>query len=590
MKNISRLSILATAVVLNLLFCLNSALASFSSVPEPNMPVFDGTVYATAIAEDGTVYLGGDFTYVGEFTGNAVPLDKTTGLKLPVFPKVDGIVRAVVSDGNGGWYIGGDFTKIEGVTRNYLAHILPNGTLDPEWNPNLSSTVNAIAISGNTIYTGGSFRNINGTTRNRLAAIDTDGNLLPWNPNSSSTVYALAISDDIIYVGGAFTSIGGTTRNRLAAIDAEGNLLPWDLSSNATVRAIVITGDTVYVGGQFSSISGTSRSRLAAIDLEGILLPWDPNASSTIRAIAISGNTIYAGGNFTNLGGSGIGSGNFAKFIDPDYVTNHTPIANAGSDQTNIFEGAFVTLDGSDSFDSDGDLLMYSWSCTSNCTGVSLSAYDTVSTTFVAPSVSSNTDIVFTLLVTDTGLLSSSDTVTVTVNAKPTANDQTVSVSKNSSVLITLTGSDPNGETLSYFVETAPSKGTLSGETSEITYTPNLGVVDETDSFQFRVMDSIGQSSSHATVTISIGSNNIPTANAGVDRLGLDPREDIDGQGVGVIKLSGLASGDADGDLLTYHWEILSERRDRISYCQIVESPSQRYSWEGAGRMSSGSR
>src|SRR3989344_7806612 len=70
----------------------------------------------------------------------------------------------------------------------------------------------------------------------------------------------------------------------------------------------------------------------------------------------------------------------------------------------------------------------------------------------------------------------------------PVANAQNVTVSKNSSVNITLTGSDPEGSTLTYMVTTNPAHGTLSGTAPNLTYTPTANFTG-TDSFTFKVND-----------------------------------------------------------------------------------------------------
>ena len=58
-------------------------------------------------------------------------------------------------------------------------------------------------------------------------------------------------------------------------------------------------------------------------------------------------------------------------------------------------------------------------------------------------------------------------TVDITVqNALPTANNQVVSVDKNTQKPITLTATDPNNDPLTYTVVTPPENGTLSGTAS----------------------------------------------------------------------------------------------------------------------------
>jgi hypothetical protein len=70
------------------------------------------------------VYLGGSFTQVGPRTGDAAPVDLTTGLSPATFAQVlssGSGVAAVVGDGSGGWYIGGSFTAVGGVAISNLA-------------------------------------------------------------------------------------------------------------------------------------------------------------------------------------------------------------------------------------------------------------------------------------------------------------------------------------------------------------------------------------------------------------------------------------------------------------------------------------
>ncbi|KAA0245406.1 MAG: hypothetical protein EDM70_03315 [Candidatus Brocadia sp. AMX2] len=132
---------------------------------------------------------------------------------------------------------------------------------------------------------------------------------------------------------------------------------------------------------------------------------------------------------------------------------NHPPVAIAGSDQT-VQEDSPVTLDGSYSYDPDGDSITYSWVQTPG-TMVTLSDPIGTQTSFTAPLVGqAGETLTFELTVSD-GLSDGTDTVNVIVeniNHCPTADagdDQT----RDEGSQVTLNGiesSDPDGDTLTY--------------------------------------------------------------------------------------------------------------------------------------------
>ncbi|MCZ7557018.1 MAG: immunoglobulin domain-containing protein [Bacteroidia bacterium] len=282
-------------------------LPAYGQTIQQNLWETNGTVSATVYEQSSnTVYIGGNFSYVGPHTGNGVALDATSGIRDAAFPKVNGLILAAVSDGSGGWFIGGTFTSVGGVPRNGIAHILPNKTLNPSWNPDASGAIMALAVSGSTVYAGGNFTSIGGQARNRIAALDaTTGTATAWDPNAGNDVYALAVSGTTVYAAGNFNSIGGQTRICIAALDATtGIATGWDPTANNTVRALAVSGSTVYAGGDFTSIGGQARNRIAALDaITGSATGWDPNANSSLSALAVSGSTIYAGGTFSSIGG-----------------------------------------------------------------------------------------------------------------------------------------------------------------------------------------------------------------------------------------------------------------------------------------------
>lgn len=295
--------------------------------------IFDGPngeVVTSAVAPDGTIYLGGEFTQWGPQTGGGAALP-ATGVAdvIRTMPPIAGTLNAVAPDGIGGWYVGGEFGSVGGVARSNLAHILPTGALDLAWNPATSAAVNAMVVSGTTVFVGGSFQLACGTaggsgctpetTRNRLAAFDAAGQLTNWNPSCSASacsVLTMALSGTSIYVGGTFNgNIGGLSRSRIAKLSTTSNSADatWNPNSNNTVRVIAIYGSDIYVGGDFNatsptvSIGGQTRNRLAKLnDTTGAAdATWNPNANLSARAIAVSasGDVIYVGGSFTTVGG-----------------------------------------------------------------------------------------------------------------------------------------------------------------------------------------------------------------------------------------------------------------------------------------------
>ena len=97
------------------------------------------------------------------------------------------------------------------------------------------------------------------------------------------------------------------------------------------------------------------------------------------------------------------------------------------------------------------------------------------------------------------------------VNSPPTANPQSVTVSQNGSVGITLSGTDPESSPLTYAIVASPAHGNLTGTAPNVTYAPTAGYVDG-DSFTFTVSDGTN-TSPPATVSITV---NALTPPAGV--------------------------------------------------------------------------
>ena len=112
--------------------------------------------------------------------------------------------------------------------------------------------------------------------------------------------------------------------------------------------------------------SGTAARPLGLVDISAGTLPWLSFAGSWGDGeYVLVGRKTSVGTVFTHL-----------------RVGNSPPVANAGPNQDNITAGT-VTLDGSASYDPDGDAITYSWSQTSGPT-VALAAPTSAKTTFTA--------------------------------------------------------------------------------------------------------------------------------------------------------------------------------------------------------------
>ncbi len=157
---------------------------------------------------------------------------------------------------------------------------------------------------------------------------------------------------------------------------------------------------------------------------------------------------------------------------------DHPPVANAGCAQT-VNDGALVQLDGSQSYDPDGDLLTYQWKQLSG-PAVSLSNASAVKPTFIAPAVAvgSSATLTFQLTVTDPDGLSSSAQVTITdrgVSAPPDCSKAYPSVTQlwppsHEMVDVQILGvKDPNDSNLKIAItsiqQDEPTTGTSAGDT-----------------------------------------------------------------------------------------------------------------------------
>lgn len=282
----------------------------------------------------------------------------------------------------------------------------------------------------------------------------------------------------------------------------------------------------------------------------------DKSASECSASAGTPSTEICGDGIDNDCDGSADEDASGADCLTEKEASNNTPVADAGADMlcdgvNDVAEGETILLDGLCTDANASNLLTGTW--TQNMGGTGCGEINgasnagkesvTVAADCVAPDISANENESFQLECDD-GIVSVVDTVSVCINAKPSAMPQSVSTKEDTAVAVTLKGSDPNNEALTYTLIDQPAHGTLSGTPPNLTYTP-LADYNGADSFAFKVSDNI-QSGSSAAVSLAVGSvNDIPTACAGDDQTVTPPM---------TVVLDGTCSDDTDDDSLEYQW------------------------------------
>jgi large repetitive protein len=234
--------------------------------------------------------------------------------------------------------------------------------------------------------------------------------------------------------------------------------------------------------------------------------------------------------------------------------TDHDPVVNAGEDFRAPSRGV-VTLSGAVA-DPDGDpVLEVVWKQTGG-PAVTLKNDGALTTTFTAPDVKVDTELVFTLEGYTTNLMAE-DTVKVVVhksNRQPVVkgpNDKMVE--ERTHLSLDAEGMDADEDVLSYtWEQTGGPVVELSGaDTATLSFTTPEVLGDTLMTFRLMVEDADGAESEAVTVNLLVTNvNRTPTALA---------RKIAGGSVAGdSITLDGTGSTDPDGNALTYQWTQVS--------------------------------
>ncbi len=331
------------------------------------------------------------------------------------------------------------------------------------------------------------------------ATIDATTGLFNWTPTEDQGAgdypFAVRISD------------GVTTADSLIVLHVtEVNVAP------------VLTSP----GNQAIDEQATLAFALAATDAD---LPANP-LSYSIASGAQTGMTLDAGtGAFAWTPTEAQGPGSYTVtfrvtdgggLMSEQTITitvnevNAAPVANAQSVTTPEDMAAVVTLTGSD-VDLPANLLTYL--VTTGPLHGTLSG--TAPNLTYTPAANYHGSDSFTFEVSD-GTITVTAVIGITVtpvNDTPTADSQAVALNEDTVANLTLTGSDLDGDALSFSIVTPPAHGVLSGVVPNLVYTPAANYFGP-DSFTFKVNDNTVDSAI-ATVSIMVNPvNDAPVAQA----------------------------------------------------------------------------
>ncbi len=362
---------------------------------------------------------------------------------------------------------------------------------------------------------------------NATEDVTLNGNLVGTDPESSPLTYSagtIAAAHGTVNINpttGAFTYVPAANYNGADSFSYKVN----DGTSNSNDALVTIT---IAAANDLPIATSASVTTNEDVAVGGMLVASDGDgnpltflAGSTVPAhgaVVITSNGFYiytpaanfsGTDSFTFKANDGTNDSNEATITVTVTPVNDVPVANAASitvTKNVIFSG---TLTGSDA---DNNPLTFSQ-------GSVLAAHGTVAiasngTFTYTPANNYTGPDAFTFKVNDGTANSADATVTVTVsnpNSAPVVVNGTAVVSQNSvlNASISSLGTDPNGDPLTYSVDTNVTHGTLVlSPDGTFVYTPTTGY-SGTDSFKFRADD--GQATSNlGTVTITVVPTNVP--------------------------------------------------------------------------------
>lgn len=327
-----------------------------------------------------------------------------------------------------------------------------------------------------------------------------------------------------------------------------GNSLGQSSVGEVLINVIPENQRPVLVGGSFNVLEDTAYSSiLMGTDVDGDTLSYSVVTAPSHGTLILSGNQWtytpnlnYNGSDsFILKANDGVLDSLSSTYNLMVQGTNDAPVASDGSHSTDEETPLTANLVAADV---DSTTLQYQIITAPTKGKVFLTNSKTGAFLYIPNNNATGADS-FTFKANDGLLDSNIATISININDindAPVANNQSITTPEDTPVNITLTGSDLDGDALTYTIVSSPSHGSISGTLPNLVYTPNANY-NGPDSFTFRVNDG-SVDSTLATVSITVTPvNDAPVAS----NQSVTTPEDTP------VNVS-LVASDIDGDALSY--------------------------------------
>jgi len=380
-----------------------------------------------------------------------------------------------------------------------------------------------------------------------IAATGNDGNLGLIAPANCSGVLAVT-AHTINGENADYANIASTTTPKAEMLSAPGGGPPTSLGSggptdNANWDGYYIFSSVLFgltsptssnasgnTGSAYSGFVGTSPATPQVAGVAALLKTLVPDVTpAQIRSFLLTNVRAYPAGSVCATGGTFVGQCG-TGLLDAEKALAAAgplaaPAAVAGADQV-VAPGATVTLNGTASKAyASKTITAYQWTQTGGTPTVTLATPTAATTTFTAPATGSLT---FRLSVTDSSTKVGEDSVVVRINNAPTVAataNQTAAV--GNIVAFTVTGSDVDGDALTYVAGTSSTVPlTALAPSGQFTWN-TAGYAPGTYTLTYFATDSFSAQSASQTTTITLtpgaSAANPPSSGGGGGALPLLP-------------------------------------------------------------------